>query len=912
MTIRQKLIVYLLAAFAIIFISAILVITNKSKQNTLNDAENIIDTKTREYANEIEKKLNKDMYMAKALANSFIGYEVIPKNLRLPIYNKMLYNVYCNNPGYLSLWASFELHAYDSGWNFEFGRARTELHGDYLNPKTTIDTVETSGFETEKLYYKIRTQKKQIITEPYYYTYEGENKSILETSLCVPIIKNNVFSGLVGFDVELKRFQDMIKEIKPYPDSYSFLLSNDGIYIGHPTDSLLGKSIEEKNKELCNKHGFLINTKLGKTFSFYYNDSNIEWYISTTPIYVGETKTPWSFSIAVPKKIMTQKANTIFNYAIGIGIIGLILIALIILFISKTITKPLQKISQILKEISLGNIDKSLILKTNNTKDEINEMNATANRLITGLNDAVEFSDKIGTGELNSKYEKLSDKDKLGESLINTQKSLLTAKKEEENRIKQDKQQNWATNGIAKFSDILRQNNENINELSYQIISNLVKYLGANQGGMFIINDNDKQNIYIEQTAAFAFNRRKYKEKRIEYGEGLIGRCIREQETVYMIDIPNNYIEITSGLGKDNPSCLLIVPLKVNNEIFGVVEIASFTKLETYKIDFVEKIAESIASTISMVKINTQTAELLKESKEQAEKMAQQEEEMRQNMEEMQATQEESARREAELSGLVSAINASTYRVEYDLNGNIIEVNDELANLVNLPKEQIIGMSFRDGLNISDAEFNAFWNDLRNGISKKEINKLVIKGKEIWLSETYTPTQDTYGNISSILKLATDITESKQLEHSFEEKANELANEFKNILNAIDNSVLSYQLTIDGKFIDTNDRFINLIGIDKKNLIGKYHGEFMTEKKRNHPAYQNLWAMFANGKTHSGGHQYFFNNKETWVYETFTPIKNKDGKYDKVMVLANDITKVRKQEEAYKKQIKELEQKIKQ
>jgi len=294
-------------------------------------------------------------------------------------------------------------------------------------------------------------------------------------------------------------------------------------------------------------------------------------------------------------------------------------------------------------------------------EDEIGKINDELKLLFDGLKQTANFAQNIGQGNLNAQFQPLSSEDLLGNSLLDMRQSLHDAEKTRTVNANNEKQRNWVTEGLAKFAEILRLDNENMEVLSYNVISNMVKYLEANQGGIFVLNDNEDENEhYLDLKACYAFDRKKYDEKKILIGEGLVGSCYLEGEPIYMTDVPDDYMNITSGLGDANPSTLLICPLKVNDQILGVIEIASFEPFEPYQLEFVQKVSESIASTMSTVKVNIRTALLLEKTKEQAEIMANAEEELRQSMEEMQATQEEMRRREAELLDRIASFEQAT------------------------------------------------------------------------------------------------------------------------------------------------------------------------------------------------------------------------------------------------------------
>ncbi|MGM0497638.1 MAG: GAF domain-containing protein, partial [Bacteroidota bacterium] len=363
-----------------------------------------------------------------------------------------------------------------------------------------------------------------------------------------------------------------------------------------------------------------------------------------------------------------DQAFSKFERFITILGITLVLISILIAFyLTRTTVKPIKNVKNTIISMCQGILPDHK-LKVRN--DEIGDMSSALNDLIESFRKFTNFAKEIGKGNYTTDFEPLSEQDDLGNALLEMRDNLKKASEEEEKRKEEDRQRNWTSEGIAKFSEILRENNDNIEELSYQIIHNLVNYTEANQGGLFVINDDDEENKFIELKASFAYNRRKYLNKNIEIGVGLIGRAVKEAETIYMTEVPENYINITSGLGEARPRCLLIVPLKANEEVHGVIEMASFKEFEQYQIDFVEKIAENIASTLSTVKINIRTNELLEKTQQQAEEMKSQEEEMRQNMEELKATQEESSRREKELKSKLEDCEEKLQKYGGDNSGN--------------------------------------------------------------------------------------------------------------------------------------------------------------------------------------------------------------------------------------------------
>jgi methyl-accepting chemotaxis protein len=199
----------------------------------------------------------------------------------------------------------------------------------------------------------------------------------------------------------------------------------------------------------------------------------------------------------------------------------------------------------------------------------------------------------------------------------------------------------WIANGLADFSQILKDDHTSIDEIANRIISQLTKYIGANQGGIFLVNDDDQKNIFFDLKGLYAYGRRKYDLKQIGLEEGLVGQCYLEGSNIYLTEIPSDFVKITSGLGEATPRNVLLVPLIIEEKKVGVIEFASFQPIGAIQIEFLTKVSGSIASLFVKIKESERISKLLEQSEVLTNQLQSREEELNQNLEETKAIQEE-------------------------------------------------------------------------------------------------------------------------------------------------------------------------------------------------------------------------------------------------------------------------------
>ncbi|MGY6561035.1 MAG: GAF domain-containing protein [Luteibaculaceae bacterium] len=267
------------------------------------------------------------------------------------------------------------------------------------------------------------------------------------------------------------------------------------------------------------------------------------------------------------------------------------------------------------------------------SKEQYRQLEKKLDLLEKGL---VQVSEKLGLPAVED--EKL-----LQQILTNFDHLLKTQKEREE----EEKLRIWKDEGLTKFLKTIRTEQHNVHNLCDKLLADLVKQLDANQGAIFLKNELTDETVQLIST--YAWGKKKYLVKEVEMGEGLVGQCMQEMAEIYLTDIPEDFIQISSGLGLGLPKCIIILPLMANEQLLGVIELASFKIFEKHHREFLYGLLENLASTLLYEINNQKTRHLLDTTKIQQEQMRSQEEELRQNLEELQATQESQERLNNEL-----------------------------------------------------------------------------------------------------------------------------------------------------------------------------------------------------------------------------------------------------------------------
>ncbi|MBN2484798.1 MAG: PAS domain-containing protein [Bacteroidales bacterium] len=566
--------------------------------------------------------------------------------------------------------------------------------------------------------------------------------------------------------------------------------------------------------------------------------------------------------------------------------------------------------------------------------------------------------------EKQSRQDKIVLQEKIDEGRKQLQQKIDEIENQkEEIRVRDESQREirYQIDGIAKFSDIIAKKRRDIEDLSTGLISDLVEYVGANAGVIYVLNDSDLENPVLQVSGQYCYDTNN--EKRFEFaiGEGYIGACFEQAKTIEVDNLSEGFIVLRSGLGDTSLKYCIYVPVINEKNCLGVIEIASLEPLPQYKISFIEKIADNFASVLAITKANERTKEMLEQNRIQSEELMAQEEELRQNLEEMQATQEDLRRQmenaakaqealEKEKALIDTLLKYSQQHIYFkDKESKFIKVSNSMIKNFNVSSvEEIYGKSDFDFFATEHAQ-QAYDDEMEIIKTGKPILNKVEKetrpdGTITYVSTSKMPLYDHKKQIIGTFGISTDISNLINMEMELKQRNEELqaqeeelrqnleemqavqdnlqeqiqANQVmqdslvkeKALLDAIMNNLPDYIYfkDKDSKFIRISKSMLPLFPVETlEEMIGKSDFDFHTPENAQR-FYDDEMDIIRSGKgfVNQLVHEILENGVEQWVATTKLPLYDENNNCIGTFGTSKNVTDIVSMEAEIKQRNEEL------
>lgn len=571
-----------------------------------------------------------------------------------------------------------------------------------------------------------------------------------------------------------------------------------------------------------------------------------------------------------------------WSIALIVAIVFLSLLCIYLLYRHFRVAIP--HLIEISDEVSTGNFNASLRRRVDKT---LLPLVYSFNRVVNNFKNATHFALHIGEGKFDAPFQKAGEGDLLGEALIEMRNKLKKIHDEEEERRRQGRIR-------GEMGNLLRQHQRSdLKTLCDAFLSKLIPILDLNQGGIFLIVNEENTQPFLELMSSYAYNKKKYIQKRLSINQGLTGQCLKEKNTIYIEEIPENYVYITSGLGQAVPKSLLITPIRANEKMIGVLEVASFHTINQENIQLIEVLSERLGGIIATTQTNEQTKKFLEEATRINTELMSKENLMRQNAEELSQTKEELSKKLLEqqqesnlMKYILEAINKTNAAVEFDFEGNIISVNEMYLKVMGYKKEELIGQNERILLpkdEIDSQRYLLLWESLRNGAHiTGEYRRVSKSGKEVWLNGTYNPIFDIEGRPTSVIQFAQFTTEEKEKDLDYASK-----------IGALNQSVPVLELDLNCHIKTANQLFASQTQYKRNQLIKKNFFELIPAKNE----FQKEWEQIITGELKNMVLVIIAADNTLMFFHTnFCPIRNLEGKIYKVQVIMVNVTEQKEME----------------
>jgi HAMP domain-containing protein/signal transduction histidine kinase/CheY-like chemotaxis protein len=268
--------------------------------------------------------------------------------------------------------------------------------------------------------------------------------------------------------------------------------------------------------------------------------------------------------------------------------------------------------------------------------DNVNQLAAnltTQVRAIADVATAVTKGDLTRFIQVDASGEVAALKDNINEMIRNLKDTTI-----------KNNEQDWLKTNLAKFTRML-QGQKDMLTVGKLILSELAPVVSAQHGVFYVVEaikeepaevTDHTNDPYLKLLASYAFRNRKNVGNRFSLGEGLVGQAALEKERILITNAPDDYVQITSGLGQARPTNIIVLPVLFEGQVKAVMELSSFEKFSPTHQAFLDQLVESIGIVLNTIEANTRTENLLKQSQSLAKELQSRQEELQQTNLELQ------------------------------------------------------------------------------------------------------------------------------------------------------------------------------------------------------------------------------------------------------------------------------------
>jgi HAMP domain-containing protein/signal transduction histidine kinase/CheY-like chemotaxis protein len=235
--------------------------------------------------------------------------------------------------------------------------------------------------------------------------------------------------------------------------------------------------------------------------------------------------------------------------------------------------------------------------------DNVNQLAANLTTQVRAISDvatAVIQGDLTRSISVEARGEVLGLKDTINQMITNLRDTTRS-----------NQEQDWLKTNLARFFSVM-QGQRNLQSLTDQIMSALTPVVGAQHGAFYLAETAEKEPV-LSLTSTYAYAKRKDLSNRFKLGEGLVGQCSRERKPIIVTEVPGDYVAISSGLGHAAPRNLAVYPVLFEDEVRGVIELASFHEFTPVQLAFLEQLMLSIGLAINLIGTSMRTEQLLQQ-----------------------------------------------------------------------------------------------------------------------------------------------------------------------------------------------------------------------------------------------------------------------------------------------------------